>query len=257
MWSSHKAFDEGLTVGCNPELMARLGTDVGGEKAQVLIGYKGDEGRRIGIVAGFREVDVGLEEVRERVKREFGDLEGEGGWFGFDHQGATSAGDGEAVEARKGFEKSTKITAIACMNAFHPAEVDRVAAAAVEAGLASSLDDCSGVLYLTGAVREEGLQAALQKGMRVACVGHRICEIWGVAFLAEKAREKWPEMKVEVVDEEEVKLEPRANKPASMKQKQAKHKKGNGKRIEEEAIRQAKKPRTDDSQSEDEGGVLL
>lgn len=212
MWSSHKAFDEGLTVGCNFELMVRLGTEVGGEKAKVLIGYKGDEGRRIGVVAGFGEGGVEKEDVRKRVEREFGDLEGEGGWFGFDSQAAISAGDGEAVDARKGFEKSTKITSIACMNAFHPAEVDRVAAAAVDAGFASSLDDCSGVLYLTGAVREEGLQAALQKGMRVVCVGHRICEVWGVAFLAERVKEKWPDMRVEVVDEEEVKPEPKTKK---------------------------------------------
>ena len=98
------------------------------------------------------------------------------------------------------------------MNAFHPAEVDRVASVAVEAGLATSLEDCSGLLYLTGAVREEGLEAALQKGMKVVCVGHRLCEAWGIAYLAEKVKERWPEVDVQVVDEEEVKLPPKEKK---------------------------------------------
>lgn len=237
--------------------MARLGTNIGGDRAKVLVGYKGDESRRIGVVAGFDEPGVGVEEMKERVKREFGDLEGEGGWFGFDHQAEASVNDGVAAGTNKSFEKSTKITAIACMNAFHSAEVDRVAAATVEAGFTSSLEDCSGVLYLTGAAREEGLQAALHKGMRVVCVGHRICEVWGVAFLAERVREKWPAMKVEVVDEEEAKPEPKVKVPVTTEQNRMKHGIGNVEREKGEAAQGAKKRKQEVDESEEDEGVLL
>ena len=197
VWASHKAFDESLTVGCNIPLLERFGVNV--RDAKLLVGYKGDEGRRIGAVGGFEKRAGGnIEEVRRRVLREFGHVEG---WFGFSDEDSGT----ENVEEKK----TVELTAIACINAFHPAEVDRVAAAAVDAGFATSLKDCSGVMYLTGAVREEGLQAALQKGMKVACVGHLACEIWGIAYLAERVRETWPDVRVEVVDEEEVKPIPR------------------------------------------------
>jgi hypothetical protein len=140
---------------------------------------------------------------------EFGHVEG---WFGFgdDDRGAEVS---ESAER----EKAGELTAVACMNAFHPAEVDRVAVAAVEAGFATSLEDCSGVLYLTGAVREEGLQAAIQKGMKVACVGHQACEVWGIAYLAERVRDTWPDLQVEVVDEEEVKPIPQVKAKKEVK----------------------------------------
>jgi hypothetical protein len=177
-------------------LLKRLGVNI--QEAKLLVGYKGDEGRRIGAVGGFMERALGnVEEVRRKISMEFGHVEG---WFGFsDDDRGTEVG--ESIER----EEAGKLTAIACMNAFHPAEVDRVAVAAVEAGFATSLEDCSGIIYLTGAVREEGLQAALQKGMKVACVGHQACEVWGIAYLAERVRETWPDLRVEVVDEEEVK----------------------------------------------------
>jgi hypothetical protein len=113
--------------------------------------------------------------------------------------------------------ESGKITSIACMNAFHPAEVERVAAAAVEAGLAASLEDCSGVLYLTGAANDEGVEAALKKRMKVVCVGHRLCEVWGIAYLADRVRERWPGVEVQVVDEEAAKPPPKEKKEVKPK----------------------------------------
>lgn len=199
VWASHKAFDESLTVGCNIPLLERLGVNV--QEAKLLVGYKGDEGRRIGAVGGLERTGRNVEEVRKKVLTEFGHVEG---WFGH-----SSGGHEVDVVENAGKAEANELTAIACMNAFHPAEVDRVAVAAVEAGFAISLEDCSGVLYLTGAVREEGLQAALQKGMKVACVGHQACEVWGFAYLAERVREMWPDLRVEVVDEEEIKPIPR------------------------------------------------
>ena len=208
VWASHKAFDESLTVGCNMPLLKKLGVNV--REAKLLVGYKGDDGRRIGAVGGFESrMGDNIDEVRRKIAKEFGHVED---WFGFGDEGR-----GAEVSEYGEREKASGLTAIACMNAFHPAEVERVAVAAVEAGFATSLEDSSGVLYLTGAVREEGLQAALQKGMKVACVGHQACEVWGVAYLAERVRETWPELQVEVVDEEEVKPIPKVKVKTEVK----------------------------------------
>jgi putative NIF3 family GTP cyclohydrolase 1 type 2 len=208
VWASHKAFDESLTVGCNIPLLARLGVNV--QEAKLLVGYKGDEGRRIGAVGGFERKTAGkVDEVRRKILSEFRHMEG---WFGFGDEDR-----GAEVSEGAEREKACELTAIACMNAFHPAEVDRVAVAAVEAGFATSPEDCSGILYLTGAVREEGLQAALQKGMKVACVGHQACEVWGIAYLAERVRDTWPDLQVEVVDEEEVKHMPQVKAKKEVK----------------------------------------
>jgi putative NIF3 family GTP cyclohydrolase 1 type 2 len=215
VWSSHKGFDEGLTVGCNFALLERLGADVDveGGRMRILVGYKGDEGRRVGVVAGFREGDDNLKEglqlddIKGRIIAQFGELKGEGGWFGFD-----------TVERLN--ETSSRITSIANMNAFHPAEVERVAAAAFEAGFVASRADCRGLVYLTGAVREEGLEAALARGMRVVCVGHRLCEVWGIGYLAERVRERWPGVDVRVVDEEEIKPVTKEAKPVLKRMKE-------------------------------------
>ncbi|KAH7035926.1 uncharacterized protein B0I36DRAFT_286486 [Microdochium trichocladiopsis] len=98
---------------------------------------------------------------------------------------------------------NTPIRVITIMNAFHPAEVEQVETIAGEL-ISSSLNSiCSQVLYLTGAVRELGLQAARQRGMAVVCVGHRTCEKWGIRHLARLLREQWPELKVDEVLEDE------------------------------------------------------
>lgn len=266
VWTSHKAFDESLTTGYNLALLERLGANV--KDPKVLVGYKGDEGRRIGVVAGFKETGKdGLEtdDVRGRIVAQFGDLTGEGAWFGFDDPPQKPVNDDDALPEKE-TKKSSKITSIACMNAFHPAEVDRVATIAVEAGLVTSLDDCSGLLYLTGAVREEGLEAALKKGMKVVCVGHRLCEVWGIAYLAERVKERWPEVEVQVVDEEEVKPPPKEKKevkPHDGKKKtnkvpklEAKPQEHNDK-SENEATPTPKRRRTNSEDKSDEGGVML
>ena len=263
VWTSHKAFDESLTTGYNLALLARLGVNV--QEPKVLIGYKGDEGRRIGVVAGFGETgreELEIEDVRGRIIAQFGDLQGEGAWFGFDDPTQEVVNE-DGTLPKNEIKKPNKITSIACMNAFHPAEVDRVAAAAVESGLAASLEDCGGLLYLTGAVREEGLEAAVAKGMKVVCVGHRLCEVWGIAYLAERVRERWPDVEVQVVDEEEAKPPPKEKKEVkphdkkkTKKMPKPKHQEHNG-QLENEAIPMAKRRRANSEDKEEEGGVML
>lgn len=261
VWSSHKAFDESLTTGYNLALLKRLGADV--ESAKVLVGYKGDEGRRIGIVAGFYGNGIqGLEidEIKGRIVIEFGDLQNEGEWFGFDD--ATENEKKISNDEETGHDRprgNGKVTSIACMNAFHPAEVDRVATAAVETGFATSVEDCSGLVYLTGAVREEGLQAALQKGMKVVCVGHRLCEVWGIGYLASKVKERWPDVDVQVVDEEEELPPPREKQvvkaaPNSGKKKDKKEQRG---RLETQEAQVTKKRRMSGEDDAEDGGVML
>jgi hypothetical protein len=190
-------------------------------------------------------------------------LEGEGGWFGFDGV-QQNVGDDEGVATDNEFSEPGKITSIACMNAFHPAEVERVAAAAVEAGLATSLEDCSGLLYLTGAANEEGVDAALAKGMKVVCVGHRLCEVWGIGYLADRVREMWPGVEVQVVDEEEVKMpvkekvkkEAKPPKPQRNKSKTKQKQEQQNGVPEADIERRSKKKRTN-SDKEEDGGVVL
>lgn len=192
--SSHKGFDEALTVGNNPALAARLGMAVGdASRSAVIRGYKGDVERTIGIL-GLVEaggVVVGRANLRAQIEAEFGGaVEGA---FGF---GRDDAAEGNTAE--------TGIRALAIMNAFHPAEVRRVAEMAAELGIIpSAAAACQGILYLTGAVREPGLQAALDRGMAVVCVGHRSCEEWGVRYLATQVQQAWPSLEVEVILEEE------------------------------------------------------
>lgn len=180
--------------------------EISPDAVEVLVGYKGDEGRRVGVVAGWKGGGgVGEREVRGWIEGEFGDLAGEGGWFGFSDDG----------------DRGEDVRAVACMNAFHAEEVERVANAALQRGHVADAAKCEGLVYLTGAVREEGLRAARERGMRVVCVGHRRCEVWGVGYLAGRVRERWPGLDVRVVDEEEVKIEKVAKKKGSGK--------GNGK----------------------------
>jgi hypothetical protein len=211
-----------------------------------------------------------VEDVKGRIVREFGDLKGEGEWFGFDGVQRKFGGD-EGATTDNEISESGKITSIACMNAFHPAEVERVAAAAVEAGLATSLDDCSGLLYLTGAANEEGVEAALAKRMKVVCVGHRLCEVWGIAYLADRVRERWPGVEVQVVDEEEAKPPPKEKvkkilkppkpaKPQKNKNRAAPKQKQQTDVAEAEVpVAKMKKTGSEDKQEdkEEDGGVLL
>ncbi|KAK6840750.1 GTP cyclohydrolase 1 type 2/Nif3 [Apiospora arundinis] len=194
--SSHKAFDEVLTVGNNEALAAKLGMDVAA--SAIIKGYKGDPDRTIAIV-GPMNTPMARRMLRSQLETEFGSFEG---YFGFDEEGTDEPSRRE----------DQSISCVAIMNAFHPEEVDQVAELAVGMGLIPSMDDCRGVLYLTGAVREPGLEAALKKGMAVVCVGHRTCEEWGIRHLASVFRERWPGLQVQEILEAE---EPRAVKPKS------------------------------------------
>ncbi|KAJ1326879.1 Nif3-like dinuclear metal center hexameric protein [Microdochium nivale] len=127
-------------------------------------------------------------------------------------------------------DDDTPIQVIAIMNAFHPAEVEQVEAIAhnlvsnlphaletmtttnVEQPQqektppprqSAALDSCPYVLYLTGAVREPGLLAARGRDMAVVCVGHRMCEEWGIRHMARLLRERWPGLRVDEVLEDE------------------------------------------------------
>lgn len=191
--SSHKAFDEVLTVGNNAVLAAELGMVV--DRAGVIQGYKGDPDRTIGIV-GPLDAARTRATLKAQLEAEFGSFEGA---FGFENNDAEeSNNNGIATN-----EDEDVIRCVAIMNAFHPEEVDQVAALAVGMELAPSMEDCRGVLYLTGAVREPGLAAARQKGMAVVCVGHRTCEEWGIRHLAHVFRERWPGLQVRAVLEAE------------------------------------------------------
>lgn len=180
--SSHKGFDEVLTVGNNTGLALRFGMDMA--SSGVIQGYKGDPERTIGVVGPIQQRS--RQEVRDHIMAEFGHAEGT---YGFDQD------IGNAQQA---------VRAIAIMNAFHPEEVERVATLAKETGIISSPTDCSSILYLTGAVREPGLAAALERNMAVVCVGHRVCEEWGIRYLADQLRRAWPGVQVtEILEPEE------------------------------------------------------
>ncbi|CAK3827668.1 Hypothetical predicted protein [Lecanosticta acicola] len=179
--SSHKGFDEALTVGANTALAGRLGLD--SSRSAIIQGYKGDAERRIGLVAPFTEPRVNSDRAKVLVLHEFQDqIEGS---FGFDEL------------------ESEPIKAIAIMNAFHPEEVDRAVETAIGLGLLAGSGDTTGLLYLTGAIREAGLDYARSKGIKVICVGHRACEEWGIAYLGDRIRKRFPSLRVEEVYEEE------------------------------------------------------
>ena len=241
-------------------MLGRLGADV--EGAKVLVGYKGDEGRRVGVVAGFGgsgKRGLGSDELKGRIVGEFGDLTGEGEWFGFDGAAVNGTTTDGGDAGNEGLRDDAKITSVACMNAFHPEEVDRVASAAFDAGFVASIEDCCGLVYLTGAVREQGLQAALQKGMKVVCVGHRLCEVWGIGYLAQRVKERWPDVEVQVVDEEEEVPPPKEKvvKAVPQRDKQKSKKKEQSKNVETERTQVAKKRRTSGENHDEEGGVML
>jgi len=175
--SSHVGFDEVLTVGWNTELASRLGVEVA--QSACLQGYKGDPGRRIGLVG---PVDSSAHDLAERIKSQFSNVE------------ATFGVDQEQIQP---------IKVVAIMNAFHPEEVDRVLATAHEHGWIDELSTGSEILYLTGAVREPGLIASQEKGFKVVCVGHQSCEEWGIACLANRIRSEWPSLDVVEIYEDE------------------------------------------------------
>lgn len=187
--ASHVNFDTYLTVGWNVGLAARLGIDV--DNARCIQGYKGDSERKIGLVGKLRAPAM-LSAITDLVRREFagaGEL----------HQHLPEA------QTETSSVSSTMIETIAIMNAFHAEEVGRVISTATALLQASSDPVGRRVLYLTGAARELGLEAAKAVNMPAFCVGHRACEEWGIRYLTKMTREKWPALDIVEVMEEEVK----------------------------------------------------
>jgi len=144
--------------------------------------------------------------VRGRIRSDFG-VERCEGEFGFGDEKSLGLEEGGVSLEEQPPETSppSGVSVVAIMNAFRPEEVARVIEEAISAGFISSPAEAHQILYLTGAVRAEGLAAAVEKSVKVMCVGHRICEEWGVRYLAEQVRERFPELDVqEVYEEEEV-----------------------------------------------------
>lgn len=184
----HESFDAHLTVGWNVELGRRLGARL--EDAICLQGYKGDPERKIGLVARLNEPTT-LSAIVSKIRAEF---DGTGDVFPASANGEHSIDESTNKEA----------DVLAIMNAFHAEEVERVLEAAYSTSWIGDVKDGSRVLYLTGAAREYGIEAIKTVGMSAICVGHRPCEEWGIRFLAEETRKRWPEIEViEVLEEEE------------------------------------------------------
>ncbi|KAI8626361.1 hypothetical protein F5Y19DRAFT_227521 [Xylariaceae sp. FL1651] len=94
-------------------------------------------------------------------------------------------------------------TTIAFMNALHPNEVERVATIALSLGPVSLLKECDSILCLTGGIRAKGIEAALARPMAIVCVGHQVCEEWGVWYLAKSLKQKYPSIRVDTILEAE------------------------------------------------------
>ncbi|KAK5089607.1 hypothetical protein LTR70_007203 [Exophiala xenobiotica] len=180
----------------NVALAARLNVEM--DSARCIQGYKGDPERRIGLV-GKLKASTSLAAITDLIRGEF-----------------DSAGELYQLPAEDTPEissvPSTTIDAVAIMNAFHGEEVERVTSTA-EALLPASTDPVGPrILYLTGAARELGLESAKAANMPAFCVGHRACEEWGIKYLAQMTRERWPALDILEVLEDEEKSEVREKK---------------------------------------------
>ncbi|GAB7353544.1 hypothetical protein MBLNU459_g3979t3 [Dothideomycetes sp. NU459] len=176
--SSHTGFDEVLTVGYNVALAARLGMAV--DDCVCLQGYKGDPDRRIGIV-GVLPSGSTWGSISASIAQQF-DL------------------GGDAVA--QGPSADEEVAVVAIMNAFAPAEVERVMDAALCKGWINDMMNGKKVLYLTGQAREAGVLAVQARSMKLVCVGHLEAEVWGIRYLASKVRRAFPEITVEERAEE-------------------------------------------------------
>lgn len=181
--ASHNAFDANLTVGWNQALAARLNLVL--DDAICIKGYKSNPDREIGLVARLKEA-VLLDSAADGIKAEFG-----------------GAGELYAASTPHQQGEGASISIMAIMNAFHIEEIERVLSAARSVDWIAEHEDGRRVLYLTGAARDYGLEAAAKVGMPAYCVGHRACEEWGIRYLAQQTRLKWPALDVvDIVGEE-------------------------------------------------------
>jgi putative NIF3 family GTP cyclohydrolase 1 type 2 len=190
----HQSFDANLTVGWNTALATRLGLRL--EDAICIEGYKGNPDRKIGFVARLKQ-PMKLEALSSAIRGEF-------------------AGAGELFWSSKNADGGvdTTIDVIAIMNAFHAEEIERVLSA-VSARSWISGGTAPDLLYLTGAAREHGLKAAAEAGIPAFCVGHQACEEWGIRFLADQTRSRWPDLQVvEVLEDDGSPTEKEPNREA-------------------------------------------
>lgn len=218
--SSHKRFDELLTVGWNVALAERLGLDV--DRAVCIQGYKGDPERRIGLVAALsRGGTKNLGDVYTAITREFGggDLHigqmAEGQELNKDLEPTNKeGGDGDYNAGHE-----NEIAAVAIMNAFGPDEVTRAITCAVEAKFVSVDGGYKRLLYLTGEAKPAGLATLNERyhGMAATCVGHLAAEEWGIRYLSEYIHQKWPDLNVHTVFEKEEVALPRRQASAEQK----------------------------------------
>lgn len=187
--SSHTGFDEALTVGYNTALAAKLGMCV--DESVCLQGYKNDAERKIGIV-GALPAGATLGSVTAAIAEEF-------------RLGADAIADAIA----DGPFAESEIGVVAIMNAFAPAEVERVMDAAIVKGWVDDVRDGRKVLYLTGQARDAGVAAVQERGMKLICVGHEKAEEWGIRYLASEVRREFPEVEVleRIEGEEDLKEE--------------------------------------------------
>ncbi|KAL9084953.1 MAG: hypothetical protein Q9165_007819 [Trypethelium subeluteriae] len=203
--ASHTAFDAALTVGYNVHLASRLGLDVERGGSRCVQGYKGDAERKIGIV-GLLDKPESMDVMLGRIHREFG---GEGEVFLPPTSGHNVVADAQveaeidAVDQRGQGLGDWQVKVLAIMNAFHAEEVRRVIDMSVEAGRTAGEARGKEILYLTGAARPYGLEAAAAHDMPAFCVGHLSCEKWGIRFLADRVKEEFPGLDVHEIYEEE------------------------------------------------------
>lgn len=163
--SSHKGFDQVLTVGVNKVLAQRLGANIGGTAAiEIVKGYKGDPEREIGLVAELSR-KLKLAEFKDKVSSQFSGRKGVGQLF-------------NAHEAQE-----HAYSRLALGNVFDESTINRVVRIAK--------DDPSSLLYVTGQPRTAGLGAAKRAGVCVLCLGHKEVEEWAIKYLAECVRHRY------------------------------------------------------------------
>ncbi|PPJ59504.1 hypothetical protein CBER1_10008 [Cercospora berteroae] len=134
---------------------------------------------------------MSLQALSQELKNEF---------YGAGELYHAETSDASALET--GIAAPVRIVAI--MNAFHAEEIQHVLEAARAKDWIGPEADGSSILYLTGAAHDYGLAAIKEVNMPAFCVGHRACEEWGIRYLTEQLRNKWPALDiVEVLEEEE------------------------------------------------------
>lgn len=199
--ASHVRYDELLTTGWNealadehhvqPTPSSSSSTTENGKATRLCIqGHKGDPDRKIGLVGLLSSSSsVDMSSYAQSLSQAF---EGHEALHipNNNNDGTSEAGSSNPVK------KAAR--ALASLNAFNPEIIERILDSARQ--LEVSPEE---VLCLTGAPRELGIQSALENGMSVLAVGHRRCEMWGLKYLERKAREVFPDLEIQLHEEEE------------------------------------------------------